>query len=285
MMHKTGKVMEDSLENKLKNKTVLVTGASKGVGKAIVEKLSIYNMKIGLLARSEEKLRQLQGLVNASGSEAIILRADLRNRKEIEEAANEFRQKFGTPDFLINNAGIGIRAFWKDISLDDEIDMMSINYIAAVTLIRLFLPDMLYKNRGHIININSVGGMYAAPYQGGYCASKSALLAYSISLAYELEHTNIYISSLLPGPIDTDFLNGPNFDGFKKSREMVSPYDIANKVLSVVYHPREIVFIGSALKLFAVKIANLHPCFFRKIIEKKNKPPKNLIKINKELLI
>lgn len=268
--------MKRGLEEKLKDKVVLITGASKGVGMAIAERLSSYAMKIGLLARSTQQLNYLQKQINAAGSEAMVLCADLRNQADIERAVFMFIEKFGTPDFLINNAGIGTRGFWEDISLERELEITDVNYKAPLILMRLLLPKMLIAGRGHIININTIGGMYPAPYQGAYCASKAALLTYVTSLAYELEHRNIYMTSIFPGPIDTNFLDNANFEGFKKSKEIISPYELADKVLLVINQPKERVFMGSFLKLFAVKIASLHPRFFRRVIEAKNSPPQRL---------
>jgi len=263
-------------KEKLLGKTALITGASEGVGQAIAEAFSRYNMKLGLLARSQDKLDQIAETVNRNGSEAIILKADLKNRPAIEDAIEKFKGEFGVLDFLINNAGISVRGYWSNISLDSELDIMAVNYAAPVTLIRAVLPDMLKSKKGHIVNINTIGGLYAAPYNGAYCASKWALLAYVESLAYELESTNVHISSLFPGPIDTRFLSNPNFENFRKSPNIVSPNYIAQKVLSVIDSPKERVFIGSLFKLLVVKIANFNPRFFRKIIEKKNTPPQKL---------
>ncbi|KMP10306.1 hypothetical protein UR09_06670 [Candidatus Nitromaritima sp. SCGC AAA799-A02] len=269
------------MKEKLQGKTALITGASEGVGRAIAETLSHYEMKLGLIARSQDKLEQVAEKVNRKGSEAMILKADLRDRSAIEEAVGKFKAKFGVSDFLINNAGIGVRGYWCDIPLESELDTLAVNYTAPMILIRALLPDMLKADQGHIININTIGALYAAPYNGAYCASKWALLAYVESLAYELESTHVHISSLFPGPIDTRFLSNPNFESFKRSPDMVSPSFMAEKVLSLIDSPRERVFIGSLFKLMAVKIASFNPRFFRKIIEKKNAPPKKLPPGNK----
>jgi short-subunit dehydrogenase len=257
-------------------KGVLITGASEGVGKAIAEIFGPLKMKLGLVARSQEKLEEVAKIVTRAGSQALILKADLRDQSRIESIADEFKNEFGVPDFLINNAGIGVRSYWEDTNLESELDITKVNYIAPMILIRTFLPGMLEADKGHIININTIGGLYSAPYQGAYCASKWALLSYTESLAYELENTNVSISTLFPGPIDTNFLNDENYESFKKSPDMVSPGYMAGKVLSVMNKPAERVFIGPLWKLLAVKIGNFYPQFFRKIFEKKNLPPKRL---------
>jgi|TARA_B100000315_G_scaffold258095_1_gene309066 short-subunit dehydrogenase len=263
------------MENKLKDKVVLVTGASKGIGKAIVEALSIYDLKLGLLARSEDALEKVAEYTRNAGSEVKTLRVDLNNQVEIEGAVEKLRQEYGAPDILINNAGFGARDYWTNVSLEEELKMTKVNYEAPVILIRCILPDMMKLGRGHIININTLGGVYAAPYQGAYCASKAALFAYSSSLAYELENTNVDITSLIVGPTDTGFLNRPNYEGYKKDNVMTSPEKVADKVISIINHPQEISMVESPLKLLVAKITNLHPRFFRRIIERKNTPPES----------
>ncbi|HIC59117.1 MAG TPA: SDR family NAD(P)-dependent oxidoreductase [Rhodospirillales bacterium] len=269
----------NSLQTYLKEKSVLITGASQGVGLAITETLSSFGMKIGLLARSEEKLIKISARANSAGSEAFIIKADLSDRKDVEDAARKFEEvQGGPPDFLINNAGIGLRGFWKDIDLDAELKVLSVNYTAPIILTRYFLPAMLQRNRGHIININAFGGMFANPYQGAYGASKAALIFYASSLAYELEHTNVQISSIIPGAINTDFLNQENYEVFKNRSDIVSPKVVAKKVLEVIKKPREMVFVGPTWKKIAIKVINLYPEFFRKIVEKGNIPPSPTVK-------
>ena len=264
------------MSEKLHGKTALITGASEGVGRAIAETLSHQQMNLALISRSRDKLEQVAENVTKAGSKALVLNADLRDPLAIKAATTTIKEKFGFLDILINNAGIGSRGFWIDIPLESELDIMTVNYTAPIILIRSFLPDMLKADAGHVININSIGGLYAAPYQGAYCASKWSLLAYSESLAYELENTKVNISSIFPGPIDTNFQNNPNFESFKNSPETVSAHRVAEIVLDVINKPRERVFFGPLwpLKLLAIKISSFNPRFFRKLIEKRNLAPK-----------
>lgn len=266
------------MDEKLRGKTVLITGASEGVGRAIAETLSKQQMNLALISRSRDKLEQVAENVTKAGSKALVLNTDLRDPLAITTAVKTIKEKFGFLDILINNAGIASRGFWVDISLESELDIMTVNYTAPIILMRSFLSDMLKADTGHIININSIAGLYAAPYQGAYCASKWSLLAYSESLAYELENTKVNISSIFPGPIATNFLNGPNFDSFKNSPETVSAHLVAEIVLKTINNPRERVLFGSLwpLKLLAIKIASFNPRFFRKFIEKRNPAPKKL---------
>ena len=261
------------MTNKLQGKTALITGASEGVGEAVAKLFGKHRMRVGLIARSEEKLKVVAEKIEEKGGHALVLPADLRIRGDIERVIAETKQKFGFVDFLINNAGIGFRGFWNDLSLESDLDTVSVNYTAPIILIRHLLPDMLKENKGQIININAIGGLYAAPYQGAYGASKCALVAYAESLAFELENSKVNISSIFPGPIDTGFLSKKNYATYKEAPDIVSAEYIAEKVMSLIEKPRERLFIGSIVKLLATKVAFFYPQFFRKIIEMKNTPP------------
>ncbi|KKR03874.1 MAG: Short-chain dehydrogenase/reductase SDR [Candidatus Uhrbacteria bacterium GW2011_GWF2_39_13] len=259
--------------NLLNAKRALITGASRGVGRATALLFGKYKMRLGLIARDIEKLNALASEINSTGGEAFAIQCDLSETESVNHAASCFLKRFGTPDFLINNAGIAVRDYWRNIDISTELKITSVNYIAPLLLIRFFLPDMLKQNKGHIININSIASYYAAPYQGAYCASKSALLAYSESLAYELEKTKVNISNICPGPIDTDFLNGKNYEKFRKDAGIVKAEQIAEAILKVIATPEEMIFISPAWKVLALKIAKFKPSFFRRIFELKNLSP------------
>ncbi|MBF0624370.1 MAG: SDR family NAD(P)-dependent oxidoreductase [Magnetococcales bacterium] len=260
----------------LQGKSALITGASRGVGRAIALALAREGMKVGLLARASGRLDRTAAAVNEAGGEGLALAADLTVAADVTRAAQTFTDHWGVPDYLINNAGIGARGFWSDLTLETEQAIMAVNYTAPVILIRRLLPGMLAAGRGHVININSIAGLYAAPYQSAYCASKAALLAYCDGLGYELEQSPVHISTLFPGPIETDFLANPNYESFRQAGDKVTPEFMAHKVLEVMANPRERLFIGPAWKHWAVKVTGLHPTFFRGLIEKKNTPPRRL---------
>jgi len=269
--------MSNKLSKILVGQTALVTGASKGIGRAIAERLSQYKMKLGLLGRSTERLEEVAAVARENGSEPLGLTVDLTKRKEVEHVVLQFKDAFGAPSILINNAGIGDRRYWMDHSIDNDLDMMAVNYSAPILLTRLLLPDML-KNKfgGRIININSMAGLYTSPYTGAYCASKAALLAYFTSLAHEMKSTPVTISSIFMGPVDTDFISQPGFECFKNKRSMLKPADMAEKVMNTIQYPKERVFVGSLTEFLATKIVGLNPVFFRGAIESRNPPPLKL---------
>jgi short-subunit dehydrogenase len=264
---------------KLKNKKALITGASKGIGKAIAEELSLLGVDVALLARSEDRLSEIVARITGSGNRALALVCDLRDRDSILSAITDYKNEFGSLDFLINNAGFGVRRLWQDIPLDMELEMMAVNYSAPVILTRHFLPDMLRRDSGHIVNINSFAGMYSAPYQGAYAASKSALVSYATSLAYELEKTNVHISSIYLGATDTEFIRAAHDEDWVKNHkpgELNTTKEVADVVISALVDPKESKVVGSPLSLLAARLTNLSPRLARNLIEKKHTPPKNL---------
>jgi len=260
---------------KLRGKKALITGASKGIGRAIAEELSSYGVKVALLARSKDKLDEVVERITRSENEALALKSDLCDKASILSAIIEYKKQFGSLDFLINNAGFGVRRLWQDIPLDMELEMMAVNYLAPVILIRHFLPEMLHRDTGHIVNINSFAGIYSAPYQGAYAASKSALVSYA-----KLEKTNVHISSVFLGPTDTEFIRSAHdedwVDNHKKSK-LNTTKNVAKVVISTLVNPKESVVVESPLILWAARLTNLNPRLARKLIEKKHAPPKNFL--------
>jgi short-subunit dehydrogenase len=260
----------------LQGKKALITGASKGIGRAIAEELSVYGVQVALLARSKNKLNEIVESIEQSGNKALALTSDLRDKNSVLAAVSEYKKQFGSLDFLINNAGFGLRRLWQDISLEMELEMMAVNYLAPVILTRHFLPEMLHRDEGQIVNINSFAGIYAAPYQGAYAASKSALVSYATSLAYELEKTNVHISSIFLGPTDTEFIRSAHDEGWidnHKKDKLNSTKNVAETVVSTLLKPKESVVVGSPLMLLAARLTNLNPQLARKLIEKKHFPP------------
>jgi len=261
-------------QSQLEGKTILLTGATRGVGRAIALKFAPHCVNFGLLGRSSENLEKVGDDVKSLGSNPFLMAVDLREPQLIENVVRRFTERYGSPHILINNAGIGDRRHWKHLSAKDELDMMAVNYIAPVLLTRLLLPGMLERSGpSQILNINSVAGLYTSPYTGAYCASKAALLAYFTSLAHELENTSVKISSIFTGPVNTDFMSHSGFACFKNRKDILTPDKVAQIALQAVTHPQERIFVGSPLNFLLIKLVNLQPLWFRKWIESRNPPP------------
>jgi NAD(P)-dependent dehydrogenase (short-subunit alcohol dehydrogenase family) len=189
-----------SLRRVVEDKRVVVTGASSGIGKAAALKLGAAGARVLLVARSVEKLRDVQSVIEKAGGSAFVHPADLSSSESCDSLAREILEQHGGVDILINNAGRSIRRS-LELAADrfhDYERTMQLNYFGAVKLILAFLPGMRERQNGHIINISSLGVQANAPRYSAYVASKAALDAFARCAAAELiddgvEFTTVYM--------------------------------------------------------------------------------------------
>jgi short-subunit dehydrogenase len=190
----------------LKNKVALVTGASSGIGEAFVYELAKQGATIIITARTESKLQLLANNINNKfGNKAIAISADLSLKETPQKIYDDIKKMNLTVDLLINNAGIGKWANFLDETMATYETMLELNINAIVKLTHLFLPDMLAKGEGGIINIASTGALQPCPYIATYCASKAFVLSFSEALYGEYNKKGITITALCPGNTSTDF--------------------------------------------------------------------------------
>ena len=180
-------------------KTALITGASSGIGKETARYLSSKGFRVILVARREDRLRQL---AEELGNSRVVV-CDLSKREECFRLYNETRDE--KISVLVNGAGFGYVGDYTEVPLDTELQMIDTNVTALHILTKLFLKDFVRADRGYILNIGSSAGlMYGGPFLSTYYASKS----YVVSLVYEelkSRKSNVHISVLCPGPVDTEF--------------------------------------------------------------------------------
>lgn len=193
--------------SRLKHKVALVTGASSGIGEACAVAFAREGASVVLGARRLEKLNALaQTISQTYGVEALPLALDVRDEKSCEAFVAQSLERFGKIDVLVNNAGLARgRDFVANLQEADMREMFETNVFGALRLTKLVLASMLKVDSGHIINIGSVAGY--GTYEGGaaYCATKFGLRAISEALRYELLGTNVRVSSVSPGLVETEF--------------------------------------------------------------------------------
>jgi short-subunit dehydrogenase len=184
--------------------TALVTGASAGLGAEFAKLCAAGGYDVVLVARSAERLAELAaGLAKTYGVQARPLVADLAN----PEAPSEiFGQLSGTPvDILINNAGFGVRGPFAETEWARESSLMQVNMVALAHLTKLFLPEMVRRRSGRILNLASTAAFVPGPFMALYYASKAFVLSFSEALANEVESTGVTVTALCPGPTRTEF--------------------------------------------------------------------------------
>ncbi len=189
-------------------KTVLVTGATSGIGEACARKFAQGGYNVIITGRNAERLAKLQSTLEAEGARVLPLAFDVRDRAAATAAINGLPADWQTIDVLVNNAGLalGLEPEYEG-NPDDWETMIDTNIKGLLTMTRLVVPAMVKRNCGHIINIGSVAG--DAAYAGGnvYCATKAAVKALSDGLRIDVAHTAVRVTNVKPGLVETHFSN------------------------------------------------------------------------------
>jgi short-subunit dehydrogenase len=184
----------------------LITGASSGIGKELA---IIHAEKKGdmvLIARSADKLNALKiELEQKFGIKVYVIVKDLSQREAVQEIYEELQQKGIAVEYLINNAGFGGLGLFAERDWKSDEEMIHLNIRALTGLSRIFLPDMLKRNSGRILNVSSTASLMPGPLQAVYFASKAFVTSFSNALAEELSDTNVTVTALLPGATATEF--------------------------------------------------------------------------------
>ncbi|MDJ0674905.1 MAG: SDR family NAD(P)-dependent oxidoreductase [Calothrix sp. MO_167.B42] len=181
-------------------KTILLTGASRGIGRFIAHELAQKQATVICISRSQEGLDRICSSINALGGKGMGIPFDISNVEQLPILVEKI-ENIGSVDILINNAGIEIYKVFQDYSIKDIQSVLSINLLAAMELTRLLLPNMLNQGSGHIVNIASLAAKKGHPYDSIYSASKAGLLMWSNAVRQELASTGVHISTVCPGYI------------------------------------------------------------------------------------
>jgi NAD(P)-dependent dehydrogenase (short-subunit alcohol dehydrogenase family) len=222
------------MAGQLAGKVAIVTGASRGIGRAISVALAQENATIVLAARSIQQLQKTADQVTEAGGEARIVHVELTEEQSIQNLIQVTGEKLGRLDILVNNAGVTHSAPLEKTSTEDWQRCITINTTAPFILCREALPLLKKSQAAHIINIASVVGIKGYPLQSAYTASKHALRGMTMSLAEELRGSDIRVHLLCPGGVDTDMVDSVRPDIAKD--ELIKPEEIAELVLYLVTH-------------------------------------------------
>ncbi len=191
-------------------KTVLITGASSGIGAALAVEFGRRGASVALAARREEVLREVAGRVEAAGGSALAVAVDVRDAGEVKSAVAQVVERFGRVDVLVANAGKGEITLARDFDIELVTQVLSVNLLGAMNSVAAVLPGMLERGAGQIVGISSLAAYRGFPGSGAYCASKAALSTFFESLRVELRPGNIYVTTIHPGFIDTPMTRGRN---------------------------------------------------------------------------
>ena len=239
---------------KLENRVALVTGGSRGIGKAIAFALAAEGADVGVnYVNSKELAEQVcENIRQKHGVKAITLRADVAIAGEVQQMVDTMLKEFGRIDILVNNAGIPSRAKLIDTSLEDWNKMLATNLTGVFLCAKAVLPSMLKRGEGRIINIASQLGQIGAAERVPYSAAKGGVIAFTKALARELVQDGILVNCVAPGPIETDMGASatPEWREAKKSSlplgRFGQPDDVAHSVVFLASSDSDL-YVGQTL--------------------------------------
>ena len=205
-----------------KNKVVLITGASSGIGKQTAIEFAKLGSSIILVARRKNKLEQVENELKQFNVNTLVCVCDVSKKDQVDELSKIVLQKFDSVDILVNNAGFAIYGLVSDLSINEIESQMETNYFGMIYCVKNFLPLMLKKKSGHIVNVASVGASFSVPGVSSYCATKFAMLGFSEGLKHELYGTGVGLTVVSPIMVRTPLFEHPSFTNFSKFSTGVS---------------------------------------------------------------
>lgn len=238
--------------------TVLITGASQGIGKATARLFAQNGYTVVLAARNSERLQAIADEIQAQGCQALAVPTDVTQIEQVQVLVKKALAACGHVDVLVNNAGICMNGEMAQTTLEDWRRVIDVNLWGYIHTIHALLPQFLERQAGTIINVGSFGGKVPLPQMTAYCTSKFAVTGLTETLRIELEPKGINVCAVHPSVTNSDFLERSIFKGQKASeqREQMQsllsspltsqPEDVAKTILDMVKHPHSEVVVGSA---------------------------------------
>jgi short-subunit dehydrogenase len=223
-----------------------VTGASSGIGVDFARELARRECNVILVARREERLKEVQAELAASfGVEAHYQTADLADEQARLALYQSIDQSGRTVDVLINNAGFGLFGMSWEIPWEQERQMLNVDIMAMAHLTKLYLTDMLARDRGYILQVASYGAYQPSPTYASYSAAKSFVLNYGEALSYELRHSNVGVTVVSPGIVATEFhdVAGQRKNRYQRLTQM-APADVARIAVDAMLKRKASVIPG-----------------------------------------
>jgi short-subunit dehydrogenase len=214
--------------------SVLVTGASSGIGAATAVRMAARGATVALVARRVDRLEQVAAECRAAGGEATVFPCDLAAPEAAAAIGRSVWDRTGPVDIIVNNAGIPMRRPADRLTMDEVTRAMTVNFFSPVALTLALLPRLLDRGRGTIVNVSSLGGRLGITHEAAYSASKFALAGWSESLAADLYGTGVAVRLVLPGAIDTEIWDQPGNDPADYDGPLAPADEVAEGIVDCV---------------------------------------------------
>ncbi len=216
---------------------MLVTGASRGIGRAVAVAAASRGAHVGLVARSAPDLDAVAVDIERRGGRASVAVADLAQRGERRKAYETVQADLGPIDVLVNNAGIGSWGPFVELPQENADHVLALNLVAVLDLTRLVLPEMIRRRHGHIVSVGSVAGRLGVPFESVYSTTKFGLAGFTEALAVEVAPFGVEVSMVNPGPVATAFGSASGWPaGTPRWPRPVAPERVADAVIAAVEH-------------------------------------------------
>lgn len=215
----------------LRGKNAIITGAGRGIGRAIAVALASEGVNVGLLAQTDVTLKKVAKEVEALGVKVATATADVSSNDEVNQAIESLKSELGNVDILINNAGIAKFGNFLDLEIKDWEKVIQVNLMGVYYVTRAVLAGMIEQKSGDIINISSTAGLKGSPLTSAYSASKFGVQGITESLALEVRKHNIRVTALMPSTVATDLAVENNLTDGDPDKVM-QPEDLAEIVVA-----------------------------------------------------
>ncbi|MCD5323409.1 MULTISPECIES: 3-ketoacyl-ACP reductase [Pontibacillus] len=235
------------MAQEVKGKVAYITGAGSGIGRATAIQFAKEGIHVGLIARTESKLKTVRDEVISYGVKASYAVADIANLEEVERAVEQLKQEVGPANILVNNAGIGLYGSFLELEPEEWKRTFEVNVYGTYHVTRAVLPHMIDENQGDIVNISSSNGLKGTAGSTSYSASKFAIQGMTEALMQEVRRHNVRVFTLNPSLVATELAFGDNFDEKQDREKYMQPEDIAEYMTAQLkLHPR--IFIKQSLQ-------------------------------------
>lgn len=268
----------------LQDKIAIVTGASRGIGRATALELAKNGAHIALIARDKAKLREVAEQVRALGREALILPGDVADQDQVIRIVKETLARWGRVDILVSNAGIYYHSTIFDLTANLMEKSLEVNFLSHVYAVLAVLPIMLEQRDGHIVLVSSMAAKRGVPTDVPYAPAKYALTGFGEVIRQELYGSGVEVSTIMPGRVKSDFVEGLEFPWVTPkmppgwvSRAIISAIQHRKaEVLVLHFHTRILHYVNTFLKEVSPRLADRIAGYLRlegwKAREKKSKP-------------
>lgn len=230
----------------LQGKNAIVTGAGKGIGKAIAIALAKEGVQVGLIARTSKDLETVAAEITALGVKAAIAVADISSITEVNKAVESIQSELGNTDILINNAGTGTFGKFLELSPEQWENQIKVNLFGVYYATRAVLPQMIERQTGDIVNVSSTAGLTGAAVTSAYSASKFGMMGLTESLMQEVRKHNIRVTAMAPSTVVTELAISANLINNNEER-MMHPEDFAELIIAQLKLNRRVFVKASSI--------------------------------------